>query len=43
MSVEFNSGTLGTVKLETGANATPVHRLRPFDQELVTCANDIGS
>ena len=36
MSVEFNSGTLGTVKLETGANATPFI-MRPFDQELVTC------
>ena len=36
MSVEFNSGTLGTVKLEIGATATPF-TMRPFDQELVTC------
>ena len=36
MSVEFNSGTLGTVKLESGASATPFV-MRPFDQELATC------
>ena len=36
MSVEFNSGTLGTVKLESGANATPFI-MRPLDQELATC------
>jgi hypothetical protein len=36
MSVEFNSGTLGAVKLESGAIATPFI-MRPYDQELVTC------
>jgi hypothetical protein len=36
MSIEFNAGTLGTVKLETGANATPFI-MRPYDQELLTC------
>jgi hypothetical protein len=36
MSVEFNNGTLGTVKLESGASATPFV-MRPYDQELVTC------
>ena len=36
MSVEFNSGTLGTVKLESGASATPFI-MRPYDQELATC------
>lgn len=36
MSIEFNSGTLGTVKLESGAIATPFI-MRPYDQELVTC------
>jgi hypothetical protein len=36
MSVEFNAGTLGTVKLESGALATPFV-MRPFDQELLTC------
>jgi hypothetical protein len=36
MSIEFNSGTLGTVKLENGANATPFI-MRPYDQELLTC------
>jgi hypothetical protein len=36
MSVEFNTGTLGTVKLELGASATPFI-MRPFDQELLAC------
>jgi hypothetical protein len=36
MSIEFNSGTLGTVKLESGANVTPFI-MRPFDQELLAC------
>jgi len=36
MSVEFNTGTLGTVKLESGAVATPFI-MRPYDQELLTC------
>jgi hypothetical protein len=36
MSVEFNSGTLGNVKLESGASATPFI-MRPFDQEIVLC------
>ena len=36
MSVEFNTGTLGTVKLESGSIATPFV-MRPYDQELVTC------
>jgi hypothetical protein len=36
MSVEFNNGTLGTVKLESGAIATPFI-MRPYDQELMTC------
>jgi hypothetical protein len=36
MFIEFNNGTLGTVKLESGANATPFV-MRPFDQELRTC------
>ena len=36
MSIEFNNGTLGTVKLESGSIATPFI-MRPYDQELVTC------
>jgi hypothetical protein len=36
MSVEFNTGTLGNVKLESGSMATPFV-MRPFDQELVAC------
>ena len=36
MSIEFNNGTFGTVKLESGAIATPFI-MRPYDQELVTC------
>jgi hypothetical protein len=36
MSVEFNAGTLGTVKLERGSVATPFI-MRPYDQELLTC------
>jgi hypothetical protein len=36
MSVEFNTGTLGTVKLELGSLATPFI-MRPYDQELLTC------
>ena len=36
MSIEFNTGTLGTVKLESGSIATPFI-MRPYDQELVTC------
>jgi len=36
MSVEFNTGTLGTVKLESGSLVTPFV-MRPYDQELVTC------
>jgi len=36
MSVEFNAGTLGTVKLETGAVATPFV-MRPYDDELLAC------
>ena len=36
MSIEFNAGTLGTVKLETGALATPFV-MRLYDQELLTC------
>lgn len=36
MSVEFNNGTLGTVKLESGSNATPFV-MRPYGEELVTC------
>ena len=35
-SIEFNAGTLGTVKLETGSTATPFV-MRQFDQELWTC------
>ena len=36
MSVEFNSGTLGTVKLESGASATPFI-MRPYGPELAMC------
>jgi hypothetical protein len=36
MSVEFNAGTLGTVKLERGTTASPFV-MRPIDQELQTC------
>jgi hypothetical protein len=36
MSVEFNAGTLGTVKLEPGANATPFV-MRSYDQEIAAC------
>jgi hypothetical protein len=36
MSIEFNTGTLGTVKLESGTVATPFV-MRPYDQELVAC------
>jgi len=36
MSVEFNAGTLGTVKLERGSVATPFV-MRPYDQELLAC------
>jgi hypothetical protein len=36
MSIEFNSGTLGAVKLESGASATPFI-MRPYDQELLAC------
>ena len=36
MSVEFNAGTLGIVKLELGSTQTPFF-MRPFDQELATC------
>jgi hypothetical protein len=36
MSVEFNAGTLGTVKLESGSLATPFV-MRPLDQELLMC------
>jgi len=36
MSVEFNAGTLGTVKLESGLLATPFV-MRPLDQELIAC------
>jgi hypothetical protein len=36
MSVEFNTGTLGAVKLEIGAIPTPFV-MRPYDQELLTC------
>ena len=36
MSIEFNNGTLGTVKLESGSNATPFV-MRAYDQELATC------
>jgi hypothetical protein len=36
MFIEFNNGTLGTVKLESGANATPFV-MRPYDQELMAC------
>ena len=36
MSIEFNAGTLGTVKLETGSTATPFV-MRPFDLELLSC------
>src|SRR4029077_6010879 len=36
MSVEFNSGTLGTVKLESGANATPFI-MWSYNQELSMC------
>jgi hypothetical protein len=36
MSVEFNAGTLGLVKLERSASASPF-AMRPFDQELAAC------
>jgi len=36
MSVEFNAGTLGTVKLEKGSTAS-LFVMRPYDQELATC------
>jgi len=36
MSIEFNAGTLGTVKLESGSTAT-AFVMRPYDQELATC------
>ena len=36
MSVEFNAGTLGAVKLERGSTQTPFV-MRPYDQELATC------
>lgn len=45
MSIEFNAGTLGTVKLESGSLTTPFI-MRPYDRELVTCLRyyekDIG-
>jgi len=36
MSVEFNAGTLGTVKLESGSLVTPFV-MRPADEELLRC------
>jgi hypothetical protein len=36
MSVEFNSGSLGTVKLELGTTTTP-YVMRPFSEELALC------
>ena len=36
MSIEFNTGTLGTVQLEPGAVATPFEH-RPYTIELVLC------
>ena len=36
MSVEFNTGTLGTVKLESGSLITPFI-MRPYDRELMAC------
>jgi hypothetical protein len=36
MSIEFNSGTLVGVKLESGASATPFI-MRPYEQELQSC------
>src|SRR4029077_1330336 len=36
MSVEFNAGTLGTVKLESGATATPF-RVPDYASELQAC------
>jgi len=36
MSIEFNSGTLGTVKLESGTIASPFI-MRPLDQDLAAC------
>jgi hypothetical protein len=36
MSIEFNAGTLNTVKLERGSTQTPFV-MRPYDQELLTC------
>ena len=36
MSVEFNTGTLGSVKLESGALATPPV-MRAYDRELLAC------
>ena len=36
MSVEFNTGTLGNVKLESGSTATPFI-MRPYEEELAAC------